>query len=124
MFDVFFKIWVSDFAFWLVKLLVLCLSVLLIVYLIYTIWLQIEKSKQKYVLHVKYVFLKTIILVTILFNIFWFLVLKFNGMYVFAWKQFDLNMTNTYFLIFPILLSYIILAVLFFISLSKIKKII
>ncbi len=124
MFNVFFKIWVSDFAFWLVKLLVLCLSVLLIVYLIYTIWLQIEKSKQKYVLHVKYVFLKTIILVTILFNIFWFLVLKFNGMYVFAWKQFDLNMTNTYFLIFPILLSYIILAVLFFISLSKIKKII
>lgn len=124
MFDVFFNLWVSDFFTWLIKLLALSVSVLVVICFIYIIWLKIEKTKKPFPVHTKKVFLKSIILTTVIYNIFWFMVLKFNGMYVFEWNKFEMKLNNTYFLILPVFISYLLLAILFFATKSRIKKLV
>jgi len=124
MFDVFFTLWVTDLLSWFIKLIALTASVLFVLYLVYITWLKAEKTKKPFPVHSKKVFLKAIILTTVIYNIFWFLVLKYNGMYVFEWNKFEMKLSNTYFLILPILISYLILAILFFLTKSRIKKLV
>jgi hypothetical protein len=114
---------ITDTAQYIIKLILLPLFSFILVYLTYVIWLNIAKVKQPFILHSKYVFLKSIIIATILINIYWFFVIRYNGLFLFTWSKFKWEITNIYFMLLPLILAYSILAIMFIRTKFKIKNI-
>ena len=122
MIDFFSNLIVSDFRFFILKLIIMpCLSVLL-TYIISIIWLKIERSKMNFMIHSKIILLKSIILSVFLFNIFWIYVIKSNGIYLFNWSDFLEFKTSILFRLSPLILSYTFLLLAFFRIQNQIKK--
>lgn len=124
MYEIFIGLLSNNLALFLTKLIVLPVVALMLVLSVQIIWLKIDKGKMPYLIHSKLVFLKSVILVAVFVNLYWFILIKFNGLFIFTWNQFPYDFTNIYFLLSPLMVTYVLLVFLYFNTQSKIKKLI
>lgn len=108
----------------LIKLFLVPAIAVLLVFIIQAIWLKFKKGDTPFPVKSKLVLLNSIILVAIIINLYWFLIIKFNGIYVFSWSLFPYRLNNIYLMLSPLFVSYIALVILYYKTQSKIKKLI
>ena len=66
----------------------------------------------------------SLIITVILFNVYFFVLIKLNGTFIFTWNRFPINTTNIYFQLLPQLITYLGLAYFFLVEKQKMKKLI
>jgi len=124
MYEIFISLLLGNSMDFFIKLTVIPLVSLLLVFVVQAIWMKFEKGKFPYIMHSKIALLNSIIVVAVIINLYWFLLIKFNGLYVFTWNLFPYKFTNIYLLLSPLFVSYLMLIILYFSTQSKIKKLI
>ena len=120
--DFFVNLIISEISMFYIKLLVFPFLALLLLYIVYIIWLKIEKVKLPFIVHSKLVLLKSISLTILLYNLYWILIIKSNGILLFTWGGFSINRTNILVMLFPVILGYFTLLYFYFKTQSQIKK--
>jgi hypothetical protein len=124
MYEIFISLLLGSSKDFFIKLIVIPLVSLLLVFVVQAIWMKFDKGKLPYIMHSKIALLNSIIVVAVIINLYWFVLIKFNGLYVFTWNLFQYKVTNIYLLLSPLFVSYLMLVVLYFSTQSKIKKLI
>jgi hypothetical protein len=109
------------FAFYLKLLLFPALSLLLL-YFVHVIMLKIRKPEMPLGVHIKLVFLTSISITIVLYNIFWIYIILNNGVMIFNWSHFSLTRSNIYFMLAPALTGYFLLLYLFARTQKQIKN--
>ena len=123
MIDFFFSLLVPNIKVLMFKLILIPIFFILLTYLTNIIWLSISDAKKLSLpLHASFTMLKSLITSIIILNIYWGLLIKFNGLYLFNWKEFTFSLTNIYILITPFLLTLGCLIFLFIKTQTKIKN--
>jgi len=124
MYEIFIGLLLSSSKDFFIKLIVIPLVTFLLVFIVQAIWMKFEKGKLPYIIHSKIALLNSIIVVAVVVNLYWFVLIKFNGIYIFTWNLFPYNFTNIYLMLCPLFVSYIMLVILYFSTQSTIKKLI
>lgn len=83
-----------------------------------------KEEKQPFTLTWKFSFLKSIIFYVLLFSVYFFFLIKINGIHWFDWMKFPLNLNNIYFLISPEILIFLGAIALFYYQKFQINKLI
>ena len=106
----------------ILRIILLPAITVLLVFIVHAIWLKIDKEDLPFTLHSKMVLLKSIILIAASINLYWLLIIKFNGLYLFTWNIFSYKLNNIYLMLSPLFISYVVLVIMYFRTQSKIKK--
>jgi hypothetical protein len=122
MYDFFINLLVDSIMILSLKIFIVIITSILLSYLFKSIWLQFIDSNIPFTIQADIIYLKSIIIVVLLLNIYLILIVKLNGVYLFTLNKFPISLNNIYFLISPYILSIIIMVLLFFKTFSKIKK--
>ena len=124
MYEIFIGLLLDSSRDFFIKLTVIPLVSLLLVFVVQAIWMKFDKGKLPYIMHSKIALINSIIVVAVIINLYWFILIKFNGIYIFTWNLFPYNFTNIYLMLCPLFLSYLMLMILYFSTQSTIKKLI
>lgn len=108
--------------FFVLKCLLIPALSLLLWYMVYMLWLKLSKRNQPYPVHVKIINAKSAIFAIGLLSIYFSVLIYFNGIDLFTWGQFPVNIGNIYFLLLPLIISYIALIVIYFNAKNSIHK--
>jgi len=95
---------------------------LVLLYIVYIVWLKVEKAKIHFVVHSKMVLLKSISLTIVLYNLYWIFLIKANGILLFSWSGISPSRNNIYVMLMPTMLGYITLIYAYFKTQNQIKK--
>ena len=123
LFDYLFNFIIESYQSYFIKSGTVLFITFSILYIVYYLSLRIFKRKGNLFVESKLLFLYSICFVVVLYNIYWFFVIRINGESIFKWYAFPFDRTNAYLMISPILIGYIILVILFLNTKKQIKKI-
>lgn len=121
MYDKFINLLTSSTTQLLFRIAILPVITILMLVIVNTIWLKVEKRKLPFFVHTKIVWLKSIVFTAICINIYWLAVIKFNGLYLFTWSSFSFQLNSIYLRLSPLFITYILLVAMYFRTQSKIK---
>ena len=114
LYNLFIDIGFIGLLIFIIKILIIPLLFLLLYWTILVIWLHFEKNKDNYLIYVHKIKLKSLISTLILLGVYLGFLIKFNGIHHFNFLEFPFNTANTYFLLLPIFISYIVIIFLYF----------
>lgn len=122
--EIYFDLLFKSTADFLIKLVLIPGSAFLLYYLVLLIINKVLKKDVKLnffeFFHCNSVY--ATIIVTVLFNIYFFFLIKYNGVYLFDWSYFDFNTNSIYFLLIPQIITYLGIVYFFVRSLRNFKK--
>ena len=117
-----FELYSNSIINYLLKLLLTPLIAMFAMLMLKAIVINFYGKDLPFVFRAKLSSLISLILTLFVVNAIWFYVIKTNGFFSFSWNKFDMKLTNTYVALFPLLLTYIGLVSIYFITESKLKK--
>ena len=117
-----FELYSNSMINYVLKLLLTPLIAMFAMLMLKAIVVNFYGKELPFVFRAKLSSLISLILTLFIVNAIWFYVIKTNGFFSFSWNKFDMKLTNTYVALFPLLLTYIGLVSIYFITESKLKK--
>lgn len=120
--DFFVNLIIGELKAFYLKILVMPTLAMLLLYIVYVVWLKVEKAKNNFIVHSKMVLLKSINLTIVLYNLYWIFLIKANGILLFSWSGFSPSRNNIYVMLLPTVLGYFTLIYAYFKTQNQIKK--
>lgn len=116
-----FSLIINDLNLFYIKLFLIPTLVFFILYLIYMINLKFTKPKDSIIISSKVALLNSILQIIFIYNIIFFFIIKYNGLFVFKWSNNNYR-SNILFMLLPFILPYLILILLYFRTEKNIRK--
>jgi hypothetical protein len=108
-------------VFW-VKLMLIPFSVLFFLYITQIIVLKLLKQEIQWNVHRRISLLISIFITLVVYNLFWILIIRNNGVDIFHWSGFYLTRNNIYLMLSPYFLGYLLLFLVYLRTEGQIKK--
>lgn len=122
LFDLLFNVLYISSWMYISKMIVVPLFTFLIYWLISIIFFKIFKLNERF--EFKYFKTRLIVLIAtvVVFNVYFFFLVRSNGVYLFNWSSFPFTKENIYFLLLPQIISYIAVLWYFLHSVTTFKN--
>ena len=119
-----FDLLIQNKVVFLSKLILIPSIVILLVWLVNLALVRLIKMNLTFKIDIKYSWLISCTVATIFMNLFFYFLIKLNGVILFDWGYFAWSFNNIYVMLLPYILAYIMPIILFFVTENQIKKLI
>jgi hypothetical protein len=120
--ELFFELYPRAITTWFIRLAIIPIFFLLVAWIIHVIWCKFDDKEIIAPIRRRIAMNKSLALTIVLTNIYWFLVVRYNGWDMFSWNAFNLDLRNVYLAITPLVATYSILIYWFYANNQRIKN--
>lgn len=124
LYDIFFKIQFIDWNTFFIKMAAIPLLSLIVLYLTFLVWMALSKKEEPYPIFVNEMFLRSIITVLIVLFVYSGLLFYTNGLFAFTWYSFPSDKSNIYFLLSPLISTYLIIYLMYYLTNKRLTTLI
>lgn len=106
MIDFFLDLFLIDIRFWFLRLALILIIPVILIWVLHIFLVRWEDEHLPIVYSRRLALNKSIIVVTVIINVYWYLFLSHNGLDMFNFFVFPWSLYNVYFALLPLILSY------------------